>query len=310
MKIKPLLILAGIGVFAGIASVIVYNTKLQHQTPVAVDYNPYEKGIYATGIIESYQVNASNINIFPEVSGKVTQIFAKDGLTVKKNTPLLAIDDTVQREIVAKDNAGISLARANLVNVQQQLEKIEKAYKIDSKSISQNTLDNAINAVKIAKQNLNVAIGQYKSDKALWDKYVIKSPIDGVILRVVSALGDYVSPTGSYDIYTQSMLPTIQMGPSESSLQVRCFVDEILTPKLPNTSKLTATMFIRGLNNKSVPLEFVNIQPYTIPNIQLSDERNERVDVRVLPIIFKFTKPSDINIFRGQLVDVYIQGKS
>jgi HlyD family secretion protein len=28
-----------------------------------------------------------------------------------------------------------------------------------------------------------------------------------------------------------------------------------------------------------------------------------------LPIIFKFKKPEDINIFPGQLVDVYLKGK-
>ena len=62
------------------------------------------------------------------------------------------------------------------------------------------------------------------------------------------------------------------------------------------------------MNNKAVPLEYVNIQPYTIPNIELSDQRNERVDVRVLPIIFKLKRPEDINIFPGQLVDIYIKG--
>jgi HlyD family secretion protein len=52
------------------------------------------------------------------------------------------------------------------------------------------------------------------------------------------------------------------------------------------------------------------MQPYTIPKIQLSDQRSERVDVRVLPIIFKFKKPEDINLFPGQLVDIFIKGKA
>ena len=57
-------------------------------------------------------------------------------------------------------------------------------------------------------------------------------------------------------------------------------------------------MFIRGLNNKSIPWNF-ELQPYTIPNIELSDQRNERVDVRVLPIIFKFKKPKILIFFLG-----------
>jgi HlyD family secretion protein len=56
-----------------------------------------------------------------------------------------------------------------------------------------------------------------------------------------------------------------------------------------------------------VPLEFVRVQPYVSPKVQLSDQRTERVDVRVLPIIFKFEKPKDIAMYPGQLVDVYIE---
>ena len=47
---------------------IIYNEKIKSQPPVAVSYNPYKTGVYATGIVESFQVNGSNINIYPEVS--------------------------------------------------------------------------------------------------------------------------------------------------------------------------------------------------------------------------------------------------
>lgn len=309
MKIKLLFILAGIGIILGIISVIVYNEKIKSEPPVSVSYNPYTAGIYATGIIESHQLNGSNINIYPEVAGRVTKVFVKDNVTIKKDSPIFAIDDSVQKEIVAKDEGSIRYASANLINVEQQFEKINKSFLLNPKSISKNTLDNAINAVKIAKENLAVAQMQYRADFALWQKYIVKAPRSGIILRVVVSEGDYASPQGSFDPYTQAMLPAIQMGLQSKYLQVRCYVDEILTPRLPLLSKVDATMFIRGLTNYGIPLEYVGIQPFTIPNIQLSDERNERVDVRVLPIIFKFPKPKDINIFPGQLVDIYLKGK-
>jgi HlyD family secretion protein len=310
MKIKPLLIIAIVGILIGIISAIIYNEKATPLPPVAVSYNPYEAGIYATGIVESFQINGSNVNIYPEVAGKVTNIFLNNGQVIKKGTPILTIDDSVQREIVAKDQAQIQYAIASFIELTKQLDKTQKAYSLNPKSVSINSLDNAIYAVKTAEANVSVAKAQYQSDKALLDKYIVRSPINGMILRIVSAIGDYASPQGSYDTYTQGMLPTVQMGVVTPYLQVRSFVDEILVPKLPAPSKLEATMFIRGLNNKSIPLKFSSIQPYTIPNIELSDQRNERVDVRVLPIIFKFNKPTDINIFPGQLVDVFIKGKA
>lgn len=310
MKIKPLFIIAIIGIMIGFISAVIYNQKIVFQPPIAVSYNPYEEGIYATGIVESFQNNGSNINIYPEVSGKVTAIFLRNGQIVEKGTSILTIDDTVQRQIVSKDEAEIQYSVANLDNLKKQLEKTQNSYSANPKSVSLNALDNAIYAVKMAEESLNVTQAQYRVDKALLDKYLIQAPSDGTILRIVSAIGDYVSPQGSYDTYTQSMLPTVQMGAVTQYLQVRSFVDEILVPNLPDPAKLEATLFIRGLNNKSIPLEFDSLQPYTIPNIELSDQRNERVDVRVLPIIFKFKKPTDVNLFPGQLVDVFIKGKA
>jgi HlyD family secretion protein len=42
------------------------------------------------------------------------------------------------------------------------------------------------------------------------------------------------------------------------------------------------------------------------PKIQLSDQRLERVDVRVLPVIFRLKIPKDVTLYPGQLVDVFI----
>ena len=67
-------------------------------------------------------------------------------------------------------------------------------------------------------------------------------------------------------------------------------------------------MFLRG-SKISLPLKFERAQPYVSPKIQLSDQRTERVDVRVLPLIFRMDKPQDLNLYPGQLVDVYIKEK-
>lgn len=54
-------------------------------------------------------------------------------------------------------------------------------------------------------------------------------------------------------------------------------------------------------------MEFDRIQPYVSPKIQLSDQKTERVDVRVLPVLFRFKPPKDLQIYPGQLVDVYVE---
>jgi HlyD family secretion protein len=64
-------------------------------------------------------------------------------------------------------------------------------------------------------------------------------------------------------------------------------------------------MSIRGANIR-LPLDYVRVQPIVSPKIELSDQRQERVDVRVLPIIFKVEKPKGVNLYPGELVDVYL----
>jgi HlyD family secretion protein len=68
---------------------------------------------------------------------------------------------------------------------------------------------------------------------------------------------------------------------------------------------MKAQMSIRGSDVK-IPLAFVRVQPYVSPKIELSNQRQERVDVRVLPVILKIEKAANVNLYPGELVDVYI----
>lgn len=148
----------------------------------------------------------------------------------------------------------------------------------------------------------------YAASEALLAKYTIRAPIDGVVLSVQATVGSYVSPQGAYNSYTQGFDPLIVMGTPQDRLEVRAYVNEILVHRMPDLAKIDAQMFIQG-TDIHVPLSFVRIQPYVSPKIELSDERQERVDVRVLPVIFSFERPKDLNLYSGQLVDVYIGQK-
>jgi HlyD family secretion protein len=222
-------------------------------------------------------------------------------------------------------------AEATLKTAQDTLQKEQAAYEMDPRSVSKDALDNAINAVAVAKANLEVARKQFELTKAgawvydirnqerqqnalakahaassaLLGKYTLRAPRDGVVLSINTIIGNYVSPQGSYDTYTQGADPVITLGSSATSLHVRCYIDEILVPRLPAGEKMKAQMSIRGSDVK-IPLEFVRVQPFVSPKIELSNQRQERVDVRVLPVIFKIEKPANVNLYPGELVDVYI----
>ena len=236
-----------------------------------------------------------------------------------------------RKETLDVNDAQVAAAEATLKTAQDTLQKDQAAYEIDPRSVSKDALDSAINAAAVAKSNLIVARKQdelikagawifdirnqerqqhalaraYASSRALLGKYTLRASRDGVVLAINTIVGNYVSPQGSYDAYTQGEDPVITLGSSPSFLHVRCYVDEILVPRLPLGSKMKAQMSVRGPDVK-IPLEFVRVQPYVSPKIELSDERQERVDVRVLPVIFKIQNPTTENLYPGELVDVYI----
>jgi len=228
----------------------------------------------------------------------------------------------------------VDLAQASLKTARDQYNKRRISYDVDSKSISKDALDTAENSFNQAAAGLDVARKQYELVKAgawsydianqerqydavrqtynaanaLLQKYDVKSRVDGVVLAINAATGSYVSSQGAYNAYTQEVGPLIVMGGRQENLAVRCYVDEILLTRLPAPEHIRAQLSIRGTDIK-IPLEFVRIQPYVSPKIELSNQRQEKVDLRVLPVIFRFQKKALTRVYPGQLVDVYIGEK-
>ena len=288
---KIIFALSIIGVLAALVAAYIFGIERKAQPPVFKPASsPYESAIYANGIIESDQTSGANINIYPEVSGPITQVLVREGQQVSAGTRLFTIDDSVQR-------ANMELAESNLKAAQDQYDKRRASYDIDPQSISKDVLDTAEDAVIQAAAALKAA-------NALLQKYSVKAPIDGVVLAVNTTTGNYVSSQGAYDSYTQGFNPLVVMGALQNNLAVRCYVDEILISRLPPPGHIRAQMSIRGSDIK-VPLEFVRVQPYVSPKIELANQRQEKVDLRVLPVIFRFEK-KDAPVYPGQLVDVYI----
>ena len=288
---KIIFSIAILGILAGLVAAYIFGTVRKPQPPVFKPVsNPFESAIYANGMIESELPSGENINIFPQVSGPITKVFVQEGQQVSAGTALFTIDDSVQR-------ANTELAAANLKVARDQYDKRRAAYDADSKSVSKDVLDTAEDSVSQATAALKAA-------NALLQYYSVKAPIDGIVLAVNATVGGYVSPQGDYDTYTELFDPLVIMSSPQDYMQVRCYVDEILVSRLPSHWHIQAQMQITGTDIK-VPLEFVRVQPYISPKIELSNEKQEQVDLRVLPVIFRFEK-KDAPVYPGQMVDVFI----
>jgi HlyD family secretion protein len=236
-----------------------------------------------------------------------------------------------RRETLDVSEAQVVSAQAVLKTAADELEKQRAAYDLNPRTISKDALDSAVNAVETAQANLDVARKQrdltkagawiydirnqekqynalynsHLSASALLSKYTLRAPGDGIVLAINSTVGSFVSGQGTYDTYTQGMAPVLVLGSPHARLNVRCYVDEILVPRLPSPARMKAQMSVRGSNVK-IALQYVRMQPFVSPKIELSDERLEQVDLRVLPVMFRLENPGNVNLYPGQLVDVYI----
>jgi HlyD family secretion protein len=361
MRNKVTFFLAIVGFLGALFSAYVYARPSKPLPPAfPPPSNPYPKGVFANGIVESYQSSGENTNVYPEVAAVVVAIHVVEGQHVTAGTPLVSLDDSVQRAIteqaraqaeaagtmlqelraeprpenLAVSAAQVDVARANLKSANDTYKKQKTSYEISPESVSKETLDTAANSASAAQANLELATRQYDlakagawiydvrnqerqwqalvkayaSAEALLSKYVVRAQRDGIVMSIATAVGSYASPQGTYGSYTQGYSPVLVMGTAGGFLDVRCYIDEVLIPRLPPPDRMRAEMSVRGSSTK-VPLQFVRVQPYVSPKIQLSNERQERVDLRVLPVIFRFVPPPTGEIYPGQLVDVYIGEK-
>ncbi len=128
--------------------------------------------------------------------------------------------------------------------------------------------------------------------------------MDGTILQVNVRPGEYVSTTG-----TQSLILMGNLRP----LHLRVNVDEEDIPRLKLFAPARAK--IRGdAGQKEVPLTFVRLEPFVVPKTSLTGVNTERVDTRVVQVIFAVDSENRMvrekKILVGQLVDVFIDSRT
>jgi len=188
-----IVIMAAAGVLLAILVAFLLNRPVKPQSPAFEPAsNPFAKGIFANGMIESAQSSGSNTNIFPEVTGPIVTIYVKAGEAVRAGQPLFAIDDSVQRatteqarllaqgasaqlaelkaqprrETLAVAASQLDEAQANLATLVHQRDKLARSAAVDPRSVSRNSLDSAIDAAAAARKASDVAKRQYDLTKA------------------------------------------------------------------------------------------------------------------------------------------------
>lgn len=226
-----------------------------------------------------------------------------------------AAEVSVQEATLSEANAAREYERAKQLRTQNAVSQEE----MDTRTLSRDTsqvrtleararlleaeaglrlLAEGDNPPSIAVQKAAVALAEANLLKAqtLMEIRTVKAPIDGTILSVVVRAGEFV-PASIVST------PYLSMGVVDP-LHVRVDIDETEIPRFRAGAKAYAAL--RGKPDHMVELEYVRTEPLVSPKRTLTGSVSERVDTRVMQIIYSVS-PSKLKAAIGQQVDVYIE---
>jgi len=310
--------------------------------PAQADFAAWVAG---AGLIEA---RSENIALGTPVSGLVTAVRAHVGDHVRAGDVLFALDDRslqaqlgVRRaelsaaraalelleqrprpEDLPPAEARVSAARAVAADARRQLEMAQAVS--DARAVSAELLTSRVHAAEHAEADLAAAeaelarlragawapeLARAQADVAIAEARVaevetelsrlsVTAPLDGEVLQ------SNVRP-GEFAVAGPSDPPLMLLG-DVSRLHVRVNVDENDAWRVRPGARAQA--FARGNRQLGVPLDFVRAEPYVVPKVSLTGEASERVDTRVLQVLYAFDR-GDLPLYVGQQMDVFIEAE-
>jgi HlyD family secretion protein len=153
----------------------------------AVDTGNITQTVTATGTINPVAL----INIGSQVSGTVNVLKADFNDRVKKGQILLTLDPTIFNAQIRQSEAQLASARASLRLAQATHQRNQTL--VTQSFISPLALDQSKREVDVALANIQLTQAQLARAQADLNNSVIRSPIDGVIIKRTVELGQTVA---------------------------------------------------------------------------------------------------------------------
>ncbi len=266
----------------------------------------FETTVAAVGLVEA---STENISVGTPLGGVVARVLVTAGQSVEAGAPLFELDTrhlraelSVRRQALAVALARVGAAEARLADLERQLEFVERV--TDKRAVSTEELTRRRSAVETAAAEVGEARAQVAAAEAQEEavaieieRSLVRAPLAAQVLQVKVRPGEYAPAAAT-------STPLVLLGRSKP-LHVRVDVDEHegwrVRPGAP------AKGHVRGNAAFETPLRFVRIEPFVVPKRSLTGDSTERVDTRVLQVIYCIER-DDLPLFVGQQLDVFIDG--
>jgi RND family efflux transporter MFP subunit len=266
---------------------------------------PYARFVAGAGIIEA---STENLAIGTPVAGIIAAVHVQVGERVAAGSPLFRIDDRASQAALQTARAAVDVARAQVAEAEAGLGTARKLLQLaealeDKRAISVEEMSRRTSNVRVAEARLAAAQAALVNAQARvheietdLDLRTIRAPVAGDVLQLRARVGEF-APTGRTD-------PPLVLFGNTQPLHVRVDIDENDAWRLrPGAA---ATGHLRGNPQIQMPLEFVRFEPFVLPKKSLTGESTERVDTRVLQVIFRFDR-GERPVYVGQQLDVFIE---
>lgn len=258
--------------------------------PIEPPAKPFRSSVAASGIIESLR---ENIAIGVPVAGLVTHVHVDVADQVEAGQALFTLDGRELHAQLGVNRAQMDVAAANLRRLRDQLSRLKSVG--DPRAVSQDEVTTREHDVAVAVAEVEAARARVAQNEMLLERLTVFAPRGGTLLQVNVRPGEYASATPK--------TPAMLLGDFDR-LQVRADIDE------QNASRFqpgqSATAYLKGDTTRPITLNFVRVEPYVVPKVSLTGASTERVDTRVLQVIYAFDRPVDRNVYVGQQVDLFI----
>ncbi len=301
-------LLPAIGVLAALwATYSIARTTPRRQPtdpPASPPVSEYADAVAAVGLIEA---STENISLGTPLAGVVARVFVAAGQPVKKGDPLFELDlrqlradlDVKQRTL-AVVGSRVAVARARLEDLTRQLAFVEQVK--DRRAVSAEELSRRRSAVQTATAELEqaraevaAASSQVRAADTEIERSTVRAPLDAEVLQVKVRVGEFApaAPT---------LTPLIVLGGAKP-LHVRVDVDEQEAWRVREGAR--AIGHVRGNAKVATSLSFVRFEPFVVPKRSLTGDSTERVDTRVLQVVYRVER-EDVPLYVGQQLDVFI----
>ncbi|MBX7539691.1 efflux RND transporter periplasmic adaptor subunit [Qipengyuania sphaerica] len=272
-----------------------------------------EARVAGSGVVEP---SSELVQVGSALSGLVTGLYVQPGDRVSEGQTLFTVDDRQARAQLREAEAAIGEARAAIAEAQSAQATASSQLALyrnvsDPAAVSRSEVIRAEGEARaagerlqLARARLSAAQARASSARTEVGRLTITAPIAGEILAVNIRKGEYVSTMGG-----GGSQPFIEMGQTQP-MHVRIDIDEQQAPRLALGKP--ATVSPRGAAEQQVEAAFVRAEPLVVPKRSLTNSAAERVDVRVLQVIYELPASAvgENGTFRvGQQVDAFIPAK-